>query len=397
MFFERLIRFIRGYRVIRISGKFPERFLNVCANKGILLSDVTYLSESSVQMRISLDACGALEPVAEKTCCEVKVLHEGGLPILAKKYKKRKWLALGPLMFVAALFVLNLFVWEIEITGCEKVLPKTVEDNLSELGVKKGALLFTIDQQEIKNEMLMKMPELSWIWVDKNGSKLIVSVRESVPKPEIFDSDDYCNIIAAKAGIIDSVIVKSGTLMFEIGDTVLENDILVSGLMISERGIEPRFLQAEAEIYARVWYEKTMIFPLYEEKINETGRESKKRTIKLFGLELTPFWYSDPEFAEYTTETKVNELSLFGKFLGVKMTTEKYREYTKEKVQVSEESAEAAGVKAILAEMEKETAHGATLADYSHSYVKNDDNTISVTVVSEYIENIAKKVRVDYK
>ena len=43
--------------------------------------------------------------------------------------------------------------------------------------------------------------------------------------------------------------------------------------------------------------------------------------------------------------------------------------------------------------MEEETAAGASLKEYNYSYVKNDDNTISVTVVSEYIENIAKKVK----
>lgn len=395
MLFEKVFRFLKGYMVISVTGKFPERFLNVCANKGIFLSDVTYLSKTSVRLKISREAYSSLEPILEKTGSEAKVLYEGGFYVYVKKYKKRICLALGPLLFVLALGILNLFVWEIEITGCEKVLPKTIEENLASLGVKKGVLRHTIDQRHVKNEMLIKMPELSWIWVDKNGSKITVSVRESVPKPDIYDYGDYCNIVAAKDGIIDSVIVKGGTLMFEVGDTVLKNDILVSGLMISERGIEPRFLQAEAEIYARVWYEKTKKYPLFEEKITETGRKSKMHRIKLFGLEFTPFWEKKPEFKEYITETEESELTVFGKFAGIKITTEKYSEYEKEQIPLTEESTAEAGVKEILTEMENETAMGATLKDYSFSYVKNDDNTISVTVVSEFIENIAKKVRIE--
>lgn len=395
MFFEKIIRFFKGYKVICITGKFPERFLNVCANKGIFLSDVTYLSASSVRVTISTKAAKELEAICEKTSVSAELQEEGGLPVLRRKYKKRKWLIAGPLMFAISLCVLNLFVWEIEITGCEKVLPRQIEENLAELGVKAGVPRFTIDQQRIKNEMLIRMPELSWIWVNKSGSRLIVNVRESVPRPEIFDKNDYCNIIAAKDGIIDSVIVREGTFMFNVGDTVLKNDILVSGLMLSERGIEPRYIQADAEIYARVWYEKTEKFPLYEKKITETGNTSKKRTIKLFGLEFTPFWYKSPEFSEYTTETKTSELSLFGKFLGVKVTTEKYKEHTSEIIPLAEESVCAAGTKAILAQTEQETASGSSLKSYDSSYVKNDDNTISVTVVAEYIENIAKKVKME--
>ena len=394
MFFEKIVSFLKGYVVICVKGKFPERFLNVCANKGIYLSDVTYLSANSVRCKISAKAYGELSSICEKTSVTVEIITEGGLFVIKRKYKKRKWLIAGPFIFFLALFILNLFVWEIEITGCEKILPKTIEENLASLGVKTGALRFTIDQKQIKNELLIKKPELSWIWVNKSGSKITVDVRESVPKPEIFDKNDYCNIIASKDGIIDSATVREGTFMFSVGDTVLKNDILVSGLMISERGIEPRFLQADAEIYARVWYEKTENFPLYEEEITLTGKSSKKRTIKLFGLEFTPFWYKAPPFSSYTTQTTISELSLFKKYLGIKVTTDEYTEYTLKKIPLKEESVALAGTKAILVKMEEETAPGASLKNYSYSYTKNDDNTISVTVVGEYLENIAKKVKV---
>lgn len=395
MLFEKMLRFVKGYMVISVNGKFPERFLNVCANKGIFLSNAKYLSENSVRVTISRNAYEYLEAIEEKTGCRTEVLFEGGLPLLFEKYKKRVLLILGPFLCVVALVIMNCFVWEIEITGYEKVSPGIICENLEILGVKPGAFRFSIDQRYVKNEMLKKMPELSWIWVDSNGSKIIVSVRESVPKPDIYNYGDYCNIVAAKDGIISSSVVKSGTVMFNVGDTVLENDILVSGLMLSERGIEPRFLQSEAEVYARVWYEKTRNFELFEEKKTETGRKAKKRKIKAFGYEFTPFWYQDNEFKDFTTETEVNKVSFFGISVGIEITTEKYTEIEIEKIPLSEESVLDAGVKEILAEMEGETSVGATLTDYSFSYVKNDDNTISVTVVSEFNENIAKKVRVE--
>ncbi len=102
-----------------------------------------------------------------------------------------------------------------------------------------------------------------------------------------------------------------------------------------------------------------------------------------------------PDFKKYTKETETHELSLFGKFLGLKITTDTYKEYTAEQIPLSEKSVAEMGAKAILLKMEEETVPGAVLKNHSYSYVKNDDNTISVTVVSEFVENIAKRVKVE--
>lgn len=394
MFFEKLVRFCRGYVIIRAEGKFPERFLNVCANREILITDVKYLSKTALECLISLKAYKETTSIAAKTFVDIEIVSKGGLPVLLQNYKKRTLLLLCPALFVIALFVLNLFVWDIEITGCDKVLPKTIEENLLTLGVKPGVLRYKIDEKSIKSKILTKMPELSWFWLDKHGSKLVVNVRESTPPPEIFDKNDYCNIIALKDGIIDSVVVKNGTLMAEPGKTVRKNDILVSGLMLSERNIEPRKIQADGEIYARVWYEVTKNFPLSEEQKKETGNVSKKREIKLFGIDFVPFWYKEPPFTDYITETSVFEPSIFGKYIGIKTTTNLYKEYIKEIVPLTEKTVVASAVTSILEEIDGETVPNSKRVNYNSSYVKNDDNTVSVTVICEYIENIAKKVRV---
>ena len=124
MLFEKIIRFINGYFIISVTGKFPERFLNVCANKGILVTDVTYLSPTSLRLRISSKSYKALNDIPQKTSVKTEIIYEGGFPVIMRKYKKRKSLIIGAFSFILALFVLNLFVWEIEITGCEKILPK---------------------------------------------------------------------------------------------------------------------------------------------------------------------------------------------------------------------------------------------------------------------------------
>ena len=141
------------------------------------------------------------------------------------------------------------------------------------------------------------MPELAWIWLDKSGSKVIVEVKERIPKPAIFDKNAFCNLVATKDGVIDSMVVKNGTPMISLGDSVQRGDILVSGLIVSDKGVPPRTVQSEGEIYARVFYEKTQAFSLLAPQRKETGNIENKYTLFLFGFQIDFFSDRDSTFS----------------------------------------------------------------------------------------------------
>ena len=83
------LKYVRGYLRIRVSGFSPERFMNLCSNKGILLwkiereGDVYY-------MNIHLDGFRALRPIVRKTGTKVAVLERCGLPFFLPKLFRRK-------------------------------------------------------------------------------------------------------------------------------------------------------------------------------------------------------------------------------------------------------------------------------------------------------------------
>ena len=171
------------------------------------------------------------------------------------------------------MIVANQFVWVIEIRGNEKVKTTDIVEALKAEGLKKGVPKAKIDQQLLKNRMLIRLPSLAWLWADKRGSKVIVEVRERIPVPEIFNPDDYCNIVAAKDGIIDAMLVKGGIPVVAEGDTVLADTVLVTGKITSELKPDIRYVQAEAQVFARVWYEKTEQFSRITSVSTETGKE----------------------------------------------------------------------------------------------------------------------------
>ena len=283
MLLYKLIHFIKGYLVLEISGRFPERFLNICLARKILVWDVKRLSENTVRIKISIRGFKMLKHISLRTGTKVKIIEKRGLPMIIKKHKRRKPLFIGIVVFLILLIFMNQYIWDIEIIGCEKIAKGTILNTLKECGVYPGQMRYKIDQKKLKNEMLIKIPDLAWLWVEKSGSKIIVEVKEKLPTPEVFQPDDYCSIIAAKDGVIDSMIVRNGLPLVKLGDTVQKNSTLVSGMITSERNVPTRYLHSEAEIYARTWYEKTKAFSCLSQRREETGRTSKKIRIKLFG------------------------------------------------------------------------------------------------------------------
>ena len=97
----RILQFLKGYVRMKIWGVSPERFLNLCSNKNLLLWDISKDGDAYI-MCISLKAFLQLRPIARKTGVRVVVLQRYGLPFLLPGLLKRK-------IFVAGLVLCVIF------------------------------------------------------------------------------------------------------------------------------------------------------------------------------------------------------------------------------------------------------------------------------------------------
>lgn len=394
MFLTKLFQFFRGYLVITVTGQYPERFFNVCANRRVIIWDLFPCSKTVMRCCISNRGFRMLPEIVKKTGVTVKIIEKHGLPVMLQRIKKRKGFVVGIGIFFLLLIIINQFIWKIEIVGCETVSKLAVERKLAECGLKIGAFRPFLDEKSLQNQMLIQMPELSWLWADKSGSKVVVQVKERVPVPDIFDPNAFCNIIAKKDGVIDSMIVKSGVPMVALGDTVLKGDILVSGLIVSDKGVEPRQVQSEAEIMARVWYEKTKAFSLWDTKKKASGEKETKYVLHLFGWDVNLFFRKESKFSNFSEETKDYELSLFGNYLGLGITKQTFHEEETVYEKMTVESVVENGIQEIEKEIDEQTVPNSEKKESQVSHQIIDDDTVEVTVVAEYLEDIAEKVSV---
>lgn len=228
MIFKILLGYISGYVNISVEGYFIERFINICISKGILLWNMRREKSTYLQTNINIKDFKKIKAVAKKTKCRVTINSKKGLPFTLNRYKKRKIFVLALLMIIFSISYTSGFIWNIEISGNERIETQELLDQLNEKGITIGARKSKIDTEEIIREIRLKRNDIAWMSIDLNGTNAIIKVVENIEKPQIVNKNDYCSIVANKAGVITKINARSGTPLVKIGDVVTEESLLVA-------------------------------------------------------------------------------------------------------------------------------------------------------------------------
>lgn len=381
------ISYFTGYLTITVSGRFCERFINVCTNHNILLWDIKKISANSIRCKISVSGFRKLPEIAYNTGVSVHINIKHGFPFFLNRYRNRKIALFSIFIFLICVIIANQFVWGIEVRGNYKIPAERIISVLNDAGLTVGSKKSEIDQQELKKESLLAIPELSWLWVDKKGSKVIVDVREKIETPEILSPNEYYNIVAKKDAIIKEMTVKDGVPVVENGDTVLAGTVLVTGKIPVPSKQFTRYVRASACVYARVWYEKKELFSKISTTRHETGKHATQYTLDFFGAKIKLFHNDSAPFKEYDVSEKKYS------FLGISVIKKSYDEITLEKELLTEESVANYGAQQLLKQIEEEVSPDSQQISFEFSHREVNDSTVEVTVKAEYLEDIAEAVK----
>ena len=272
---ERLSDEVRGYAVIKAVGAEPTRLIDRCADENIDFWGVCPEDEITFFFKTRLKHAEEILGFAEKCCCEAEIVERRGVPIEAKKLRRRYALLVLPLILIFILVASHFFIWEIEITGNDTVSDIEILNALEDSGVCIGSFWPDFTSDSIRSRVLVKVPELKWLSVSVFGSRAVVEVRERTDVPELFDEDEAVKIVAGEPGIIQSISVLRGFSLFKKGQTAAESDTLIGGAVPSTFG-ETEIVHAEGIVIARTWYEICAVMPLkYSEKIYTGEKESR--------------------------------------------------------------------------------------------------------------------------
>ena len=77
--FLSLIKFFRGFLLVRLNGYSPERFLNLCSNHNILIWSLSNRGDT-YEFYISIAGYRKLKPLLKKTKTRITILKRIGFP-----------------------------------------------------------------------------------------------------------------------------------------------------------------------------------------------------------------------------------------------------------------------------------------------------------------------------
>ncbi|MBI2874738.1 MAG: sporulation protein YqfD [Firmicutes bacterium] len=293
---ELLTRYLRGYVSIKISGKNPEKLLNLALNHGIPLWNLRR-KHDGLEAQLQAAHFRKLRPLVRKTGNRPRLQKRGGLPFQMKRLGKRRGFVAGAFLFVVLLYTLSSFIWFIEVNGTVTMDRAEILSAARELGLKPGRFQRMIELEEVERGLLARVPGLAWVGITLSGTKAMIKIVEK----KILLQDEARipgDLVARADGLIDDLIVLNGQAVVVPGATVREGQVLVRGLKeLPDGSVEA--VKAYGIIKARVW--RTVVAEVPLEKTTEvpTGRTWRLKTLKIGPIQVILRKGRDPGFARY--------------------------------------------------------------------------------------------------
>jgi len=387
----------KGYVVILVEGKAPEKFINLCVVKGIHLWDVVPLGQERFLAKVSVSQVKELRAVARAAKTRFRIRQKIGMPFAVRKLRRYKTFLSGAALFVAMLYWLSSMVWFIDYSSPEELQeldPREVLEVAYELGLKPGVYKHALDIKEIEKELQVRLPRLAWAGIEIQGTRAVIRIVEKkLPSEEMLDERRPGHLVAAKEGIISEVLVIDGRPLVRVGDTVTAGQVLISGIVTpgEPAGGQPRVVRARGLVRARVWYEGRGEVPLVETGERYTGKEITTVKLVVLDREIILKGPADPPFAHYQRKEISHPLVPWRNWQGpVELLTTTYREVEPFRRELEPAEARELALAKALEELQSRLPAGSRVVHQSEQVEEGTGDTVKVKVIVETIEEIGQ-------
>lgn len=389
---QQAVNFFKGHVTVRVEGGFPERVLNLCAARQIHFWDLNWETPISFTFTMTRRSFRELKKHQGKLGAELQVVGREGLPYFARRFRRRYVLVAGLGLCMLLLLVGSFFIWDIQIEGNVRVSQEEIRRALDKYGVNMGTYSFSIQSEELRNQILLEIPELSYIAVNVSGSRAYVQVRERVDAPEIIDMRQPGNTVANRDALVTAIEPWDGVKMVLPGTMVKEGQLLISGVMDTGYGGN-RYVRGMGKVYGRTWYTLRCRVPLTVSETVYTGENQTRRAVLLGKNRIN--MYIGSSISQDNCDKIINwdqwELP-GGLVLPVTVVTETLRPYTVTETRRSEEEALAMAEAVLDRELTALLGDGELLRREVNYQVEGD--TLLVTLTAECEEQIGKFVEI---
>ena len=351
---KHIMNLLKGEVTARVESGFPERVLNLCGEYGLIFWNLQWESAAAFTFTLTRRDWKRLRRLTAKLDCELTPVGWRGTPFFLGRMRHRYglWITLG----VCSLLLL----WG--------------------------------NSFQLRNDLLLELPELSYIAINVRGSRAYVQVRERVDAPEIIDMRQPGNTVANRDALVTAIEPWDGVKMVLPGTMVKEGQLLISGVMDTGYGGN-RYVRGMGKVYGRTWYTLRCRVPLTVSETVYTGENQTRRAVLLGKNRIN--LYIGSSISEDNCDKIINwdqwELP-GGLVLPVTVVTETLQPYTVTETRRSEEEALARAEAVLDRELTALLGDGELLRREVNYQVEGD--TFLVTLTAECEEQIGKFVEI---
>lgn len=227
--------------------------------EGIALNRLEREGELTCRFSISRRDQDALSALCDRRGESLKVVRKKGVYWTARKLRNRPLLLAGLLFLLALVLMLPTRIYFVRVEGNDSIPDAQILAAAEECGITFGASRREVRSERMKNALLSAVPQLQWAGVNTYGCVAVISVREGPRQETDIKEKEVTRIVAARDGYILSGTVTKGNGLFQVGQTVKEGQVLISGY--TDCGLYIQAGRAEGEIIAQTNHELTAVTP----------------------------------------------------------------------------------------------------------------------------------------
>lgn len=369
-------KLFQGYVTVELTGYSPERFLNLCANRNILIWDLVTI-DGGYSFSISVKAVRTIRPLLKKSGTRIKITERHGLPFLTFRYRKRKFFLVGVIAAFILIKVMSSYIWDIEIQGNSFLTDQALTDYFKDQGICWGTPKKDIDCDQIEESLRSDYSDVIWSSARIQGTKLMIDIQESVVQDKKEIPEEEASLVSDMDGVIVSMVTRAGTPQVKAGDQVVKGQLLVSGVVeLKNDGGETagyRYVTADADITISRDIPYSDSFSMSYEKKEYTDKTHRRLQLRV-GNHTQSFPSFGENFSLYDVVTEEHQLRIGENFyLPIQLVVTTQREYYTVKMEYTEEEAKVYAEHRLAAYCEKLEKKGIQIQ--SNSVIVSSDGT----------------------
>lgn len=380
------LQYIRGIVTVQLVSGDADAFLKEAAQRHELW-DIRHGRDGRLVFRTTVPGFFRLRPAMRLARARIRVVDRSGVPFVMARLSRRKTFAAGMLGFIAALYLLSTLVWDVQVKGNDRIPAEQVLQAAREEGLYPFQWSFRLnDPTVMASRLAQRIPGVSWVGIDKQGTKVTISVVEAA-KPEEKPPQTPRDLIAKTDAVVTRIVAENGRPKVQRNDRVRKGDVLISGIV--GEGDRTKAVVSEGEVRGLVWYEYNVVSPMTTQAKGLTGEENERRYLVIGKRALQISGYRQPTFGMSEMQSTYKPLKIGSWTLPFGLYDEREQEATLERRQLTEAEAKQAGLAQARAEALASGGKGAVVKAEKLLHEHTENGKVILNVLLEVEQSIA--------